>query len=140
MFLTLLAVTLAISFVVSFLIALLFRKPIAQILSHTFAHESSAAWARFVNFTVFVAGASGGAGIYRLERYINPGYEQSEPIELNTERWVFEAYQSMIGAVQAIVWILSTFFIITLIANVLVRVFESRRVSRQHVGDSPPST
>ena len=67
MFLTLLAVTLAISFVVSFLVALLFRKPITQILSHTVAHESSAAWARFVIFTVFVAGASGGAEAYRLE-------------------------------------------------------------------------
>lgn len=127
MFLTLLAVTLAISFVVSFLVALLFRNPIAQILAHIVAHESSEAWARFVIFTVFVAGASGGAEIYRLERYINPGSQRSEPIELNVDRWVFEAYQSMIGAVQSIVWILATFFIITLIAIVLVRIFESRR-------------
>ena len=80
MFLTLLAVTLVTSFVVSFFIASLFRKPIAQILAHTVAHESSTAWARFVLFTIFVVGASGGVEIYRLEQYINPRRQEMEPL------------------------------------------------------------
>ena len=130
MFLTLLAVTLVTSFVVSFFIASLFRKPIAQILAHTVAHESSTAWARFVLFTIFVVGASGGVEIYRLEQYINPRRQEMEPLVLNSERWIFEVYQTVIGAMESIAWMLSIFFIITLIGNVAVRVFEARRLDK----------
>jgi ABC-type arginine transport system permease subunit len=48
-------------------------------------------------------------------------------VELTTERWVVEVYRTIIGTLQGLAWVLLIFFAFTLLAFVIVRVFETRR-------------
>jgi uncharacterized membrane protein YedE/YeeE len=133
MFLSLLGVTLVTSLVVSFLVTLAFSRPVSRILDRVVADEISRAWSRYVMFAIFVVGVSGGVRIYSLEQYVTPQRQTDHPIELNTDRWILEVYRTVIGSLQAIAWMLLVFFVVALLAYVIVRVFESRRREPEHV-------
>jgi len=133
MFFTLLAVTLAVSLATSFVVVRLFRKPIGIILSRIVSEEMASAWQRYVEFAIYVVGVSGGVRIGRLEQYITPGYDRTDPIVLNAERWTLEVYRTLIGTLQGIAWMLLVVFVVALIAYVLLRGFEMRR--DKHQGD-----
>lgn len=135
MFFTLLAVTLAVSLATSFVVVRLFRKPIGIILSRIVSEEMASAWQRYVEFAIYVVGVSGGVRIGRLEQYITPGYDRTDPIVLNAERWTLEVYRTLIGTLQGIAWMLLVVFVVALIAYVLLRGFEMRR--DKHAGDQP---
>ena len=128
MFLTLLLVTFLISIVVSFIVVMLFRRPTDKILKRIIADDISDAWVRYITFGLYVVGISAGVRIYDLERYITKPYGPgSEIISLTMERWVLEVYRTIIGALQGLAGVLLLFFIVALIAFVIVRIFEMRK-------------
>jgi hypothetical protein len=130
MFLTLLLVTLGLAAATSYAIARAFDGPVRKILARLVSEELAPAWARYVRFAILVVGVSGGVRIYSLERYVTSRFPD-QPIEvLNADRWVLEVYGTLIGTLQGVAWMLLVFFLVALIAYVLVRGFELRRESR----------
>ena len=79
-------------------------------------------------FAIYVVGISAGVRITELERYVTaPAVPRGAVIvELTTERWVVETYRTIIGTLQGLAWVLLIFFAFTLLAFVIVRVFETR--------------
>ncbi|MCP4632108.1 MAG: hypothetical protein GY855_04215 [candidate division Zixibacteria bacterium] len=130
MFITLLVVTFIIALIVSFIISRLFRKPIEKILSRIISDDISAAWVKYLNFAIYVVGISAGVRIWKLEKYIMGTGGENEILELNMERWILELYGTVIGALQGIAWMLLVFFLFALIAYVIVRLFEAKKVSQ----------
>ena len=126
MFLAMLAATFVVALVVSFAVARVFDGSIRTILERITAPEIAVSWTSYLRFAIYVVGISGGVNVYRLEKYINPRGEE-QAIQLTAERWVLEIYRAVIGALQAIAWMLLVFFVVALLAYVIVRIFESRR-------------
>ncbi len=127
MFLTLLLVTFVIAIVVAAIVARMFNSPINRILQRIIPDEISVAWARYLMFAIYVVGISGGVRIWELERYITGQYQGVEILQLTTERWVLEVYRTIIGTLQSCAWLLLVFFVVALLAYVIVRVFELLR-------------
>ena len=132
MFITLLIVTFLIATAVALVVARWFAKPIQRILGQIVDEEISYAWSMYLRFAVLVVGISSGVRIFQLERYISPtfGPENTEILQLNRDRWVLEIYRTVIGTLQGIAWVLLIFFVVALLALVIVRLGESR--SRRH--------
>ncbi|MEK6788275.1 MAG: hypothetical protein AABY68_04915 [Pseudomonadota bacterium] len=131
MFLTLLFVTLVLSALVSLLAARAFAQPLQRILQRLIADDIYQAWQRYMQFAIFVVGISSGVRIYDLERYISPmvGDKDAMILTLTTERWVLELYRTVIETLQGIAWMLLVFFVVSLIAYVIVRLAELKRVA-----------
>jgi hypothetical protein len=138
-FLTLLLVTFAASIVSCSLIVRLFRGPITKILDRIVSDELSSAWRRYMAFAIYVVGVSGGVRIWELEKYITARTDEGVPLVLTGERWVLELYRAVIDTLQACAWLLLVFFVVTLIAYVVVRGFELRR-ERSGRGPEEPRT
>ena len=130
MFLTLLVVTFFTAFLVSFIVIVLFRKPLNRILQRIIDDEISLAWSKYLMFAIFVVGVSSGVRIHSLEKYITAPttVENAEIIVLTIDRWILELYRTVIGTLQGIAWMLLVFFIFSLIAYVIVRIFEARKI------------
>jgi len=136
MFFALLIVTLLVATLVSYLVARAFDKPILTILERIVGGEMAAAWARYMKFAIYVVGISGGVRIYELERYL-PQQQTKMPdgmvepvtqqLMLSPERWVLEVYRTIIETMQAVAWMLLVFFLIALVAYVIVRVWGGRK-------------
>lgn len=135
MFITLLAATLAIATLTSVIVARFFSKPIAAILSRIVAPELAGAWTQFLRFAIYVVGISGGVRIYELESYVRPAAEQFTPPVLTTNRWVLEVYRTIVGSLQSTAWMLLVFFVVALIAYVIVTALE-----RKHARPAAPTT
>lgn len=58
-------------------------------------------------------------------------FERAETIKLTNDRWVLEVYGTVIGSLQGIAWLLLVFFLVALIAFVIVRIFELKRANSQ---------
>jgi hypothetical protein len=128
MFLTLLLVTFLISALTSFLVVRLFTRPIEKILDKVIADEISSAWVRYIIFGLYVVGISSGVRITQLERYITrPPVENAEIVSLTLERGVLEVYGTVISALQGLAGALLVFFVVALIAFVIVRIVELPR-------------
>lgn len=137
MFLTLLFVTFAIAFAVSMLLARVFTDPLDRILKRIIADSISVAWLKYLKFATVVVGVSSGVRIHQLERYITPqpyGDKDFPVLTLSTERWVLEVYRTIIESLQGIAWMLLVFFVVALVAYVIVRRSEIRtpRANREH--------
>lgn len=150
MFLTLLLVTLALAALVSIIVTRVFDSSIRRILDRLVGDTLAPAWARYVRFAIIVVGVSGGVRVYELERYVLPREvvmapvasdtsrvvrEAVAPPALDANRWVLEVYRTLIGTLQSVAWVLLLFFLVALIAYVLVRGFERRDRKR----DEQPS-
>jgi hypothetical protein len=128
MFLTLLLVTFLISALVSLIVVVMFNKPITEILHRIIADTISAAWVKYLKFAIFVVGVSSGVRIWDLEKYITPPQiKDAQVISLTRDRWVLEVYRTIIESLQGIAWLLLMFFVIALLAYVIVRIFEMKR-------------
>lgn len=130
MFFLLLLVTFVIALCTSILVMRFFSTPMAAIIGRLVPETLGLAWLRYLQFAITVVGVAGGVRIWDLERYITP-----EPVphgngfrilELTPERWVLEVYRTLIGTLQSISTTLLFFFIFSLVAYVVVRIFESR--------------
>ena len=125
MFIALLAVTFLISLAVSAIVARLFAKPIDDILKRIINDAISSAWAQYLKFAIYVVGISSGVRVWSLENYVNP--QATVPALVLTEnRWVLEVYRTIIESLQGLAWVLLVFFVVALIAFVIVRAFELR--------------
>ncbi len=128
MFLTLLLVTFLISGAVSYLIVLLFTPPIARILCRIIVDDIATAWMTYIKFGLYVVGISSGVRVYELEQYITrPIGVDGAIVPLTPERWVLEVVRTVIGVLQGLAGVLLIFFIVALIAFVIIRGFELRK-------------
>jgi hypothetical protein len=128
MFITLLVVVFIVAVVVSTIVAAFFDKPIRQLLSRTVSDDVTSAWTRYLKLAIYVVGISGGVRVWALERYISKRAPTDEILQLTRDRWIVEIYQTIIGTLQSTVWLLLVFFVFALIAYVIVRGLELRRV------------
>jgi hypothetical protein len=60
-----------------------------------------------------------------IEKYVTPA---GNSLEITSNRWIIEVYKSVIGSLQSIAWMLLIFFLFALIAYVVVRGFEAKRL------------
>jgi len=131
MFVTLLIVTFIVALVVSGTVVLIFSKPVGRILQRIVGEDISSAWLTYMRFAMLVVGVSGGVRIFELERYITPQNlgcnNTNRVLELSTDRWILELYRTIIGSLESIAWLLLVFFVVALIAYVIVRFAELRR-------------
>ena len=134
MFLSLLLVTFIIAALVSVLVARVFKPALANILDRILSDPIHLAWVRYILFAIYVVGISSGVRVWDLEKYINPRISseiQQSPLVLNMDRWVLEVYRTVIGTLQGISGMLLVFFILSLIAFIVVRVGEMKYGSRK---------
>ena len=124
MFITLLAITFLIASIVTFIVARVFNRPISAILERIFGDKISTAWQRYVTFAIYVVGISGGVRIWDLEKYISPHGLNEPQLVLDRDRWVLEVYRTIIETLQSTAWLLLAFFVITLVAYMIVRIVE----------------
>ena len=129
MFLTLLIVTFALALFVAFIVVRVFTRSIDSILRRLIADDIHMAWLRYMKFAIYVVGVSSGVRIHELEKYITPNRWQKDAqvVALTTDRWILELYRTVIETLQGSAWLLLVFFVIALIAYVIVRVFELRK-------------
>lgn len=131
MFLTLLAVTLLLSACVSWLASRAFSHPIGAILERIIADNISGAWLKYMKFAILVVGVSSGVRIAELERYITEpqwiAADRARIIALTPERWLLEVYRTIIETLQGVAWLLLVFFVVALLAYVVVRLSELKR-------------
>jgi len=129
MFLTLLIVTFLTAFGVSLIIVILFKKSLGRILNRIINDDISVAWSKYMMFAIFVVGISSGVRIRALEKYITADQirENAEVVVLNMDRWILELYRTIIGTLQGVAWMLLVFFVFSLIAYVIVKIFEGRK-------------
>ncbi len=128
MFVTLLLITFIIAAATSTVIALLFSKPIKKILGRLVTEDLAPTWQRYLLFAIYVVGISGGVRVWDIEKYITPDKE-GKLLALNSDRWIIEIYKTVIGALQSVAWMLLVFFLFALLAYVVVRGLELRRMS-----------
>src|SRR5438552_14677333 len=124
MFITLLAITFLIALIVTFIVARVFQRPIGAILERIFGDKISSAWQRYVTFAIYVVGISGSVRIWDLEKYISPHAPGQPELLLTRDRWVLEVYRTVIVTLQSTAWLLLAFFLITLVAYMIIRIVE----------------
>lgn len=128
MFLTLLFCTFLVSAAISSIVALVFSGPADRILKRIIADEVSTVWRRYLMFAIYVVGISSGVNIGDLQKYITaPPVKDVPVVALTHERWVLEVYRTIIGSLQGLAWALLVFFIVALIAFVIVRLAEAAK-------------
>ena len=133
MFFSLLIATFVIALATSALIAKLFSKSIGNILNRILKDEIAGAWQRYILFAVLVVGVSSGVQLWKIEQYaegyqpqrIERGVEKDQdewkPPQLNSQTWTLEIYRCVIGSIQGIAWAMLVFFLVSLVAFVIVR-------------------
>jgi len=131
MFITLLAVTLGVSLLTSGVVVFFFKGSIRQILHRIIGEEVAAAWQRFLTFCLFVVGVSAGAQVWKLEQYLQPQINGPDGklrvLTLDGPAVALEIYRTIIQVLQGMAWALLVFFVVALIAFVLVKVGEGRK-------------
>ena len=132
MFMTLLLVAVLLSSAVSWGISRAFSQPMQSILARIIADPISEAWVRYLKFAILVVGISSGVRIGEIERYISPNNWQEKPeiLALTNERWVLEVYRTVIETLQGVAMMLLAFFVISLVAFVVLRISELRQAAR----------
>lgn len=125
-FLLLLIVTLLIAIIVSSLVVFFFRNPIDKIFGRIIGEDISVAWRKFLTFALFVVGVSSGVNIWRLEKFIQPDKEGIAPLALTSEYWGLEIYRTILSTLGGLAWALLIFFIVALIAFVIVKRGETK--------------
>lgn len=125
MFYYLMISTFALALGVSFLVMRVFSGSIQAILARIIHDPIHDAWAKYTKFSGMVVGTSSGIRIYDMEKYITPltyaGNDRKIVIELTPERWVLETYRTVIETLQGLAWMMLVFFMVALIAYVIVR-------------------
>lgn len=125
-FLFLLVVTLAIAVIVSGMVIFFFRKSINKIFMRLIGEDIAIAWQKFLTFALFVVGISSGVSIWKLERFIMPETQGMAKPELTAEFWGLEIYRTIIQTLGGMAWALLIFFLIALIAFVIIKKKEAK--------------
>ena len=130
MFYLLLLVTFLVALLVCFIVSRLFNDSIYKILNLIVPEAINEAWLKYIKFAIYVVGISGGVRVWDLEKYITSRYDNREIVQLTTERWTLEIYRTLIGSLQSIATVLLIFFVFTLIAYVVLRIFSSKNENK----------
>ncbi|NOY89527.1 MAG: hypothetical protein GXO93_09125 [FCB group bacterium] len=125
-FLLLLVIILVISIIVSGLVILFFQKPIAKMLTRIVGEEIAQAWQKFLTFALLVIGISSGVAIWRLERFVQPSDDGTAPLTLTNQVFGLEIYNTIISTLGGMAWALFIFFVVALIAFVIVKRKEAK--------------
>lgn len=120
-FLVLLFVTLFIAVTVSVIVLAFFRKPVDKIFHRIIGEEIAVAWRKFLTFALFVVGISSGVNIRKLERFVQPESPDAVLPVLTAEYWGLEIYRTIIHTLGGLAWALLLFFVVALIAFVVVK-------------------
>ena len=131
MIITLLLSTFVIAFAVASIVVFVFNKPIEAILRRVVPVDISYAWTRYLRFAIYVVGIGGGVRVWDFEKYLTLQEPYKEVIQLTSERWILEIYNTVIGTLQSVAMILLIFFVFALIAVVIVRMFEARTTKKE---------
>jgi hypothetical protein len=131
MIITLLLSTFVIAFAVASIVVFIFNKPIEAILRRVVPVDISYAWTRYLRFAIYVVGIGGGVRVWDFEKYLTLQDPYKEVIQLTSERWILEIYNTVIGTLQSVAMILLIFFVFALIAVVIVRMFEARTTKKE---------
>ncbi|PUU93088.1 MAG: hypothetical protein CI947_943 [Halanaerobium sp.] len=126
MFYLLLVVTFLVALLVCYIVSRLFNDSIYKILNLIVPEAINQAWLKYIKFAIYVVGISGGVRVWDLEKYITSRYDNREIVQLTAERWTLEIYRTLIGSLQSIATVLLIFFIFTLIAYVVLKIFSAR--------------
>jgi hypothetical protein len=126
MIITLLLSTFVIAFTVASIVVFVFNKPIEAILRRVVPVDISYAWTRYLRFAIYVVGIGGGVRVWDFEKYLTLQEPYKEVVQLTSERWILEIYNTVIGTLQSVAMVLLIFFVFALIAVVIVRMFEAR--------------
>lgn len=118
MFIAFLLTSFAVSFVVASIVVLAFNKPIRRILDQVVPGELGHAWVRYLQFAIYVVGLAGGVRVWEAQQYLET--------TLTRERWLLELYQTVFGTLQSAAMLLLVFFVFSLIAVVIVRIFGAK--------------
>ena len=134
MFYYLIISTFALALLVSFIVMRLFSSSINAILARIIHDPIHEAWVKYTKFAGMVVGTSSGIRIYDMEKYITPlTYAENDKrivIELTQERWVLEIYRTIIETLQGLAWMMLVFFMVALIAYVIVRWSEIKYAAK----------
>ena len=134
MFYYLIISTFALALLVSFIVMRVFSSSINAILARIIHDPIHEAWAKYTKFAGMVVGTSSGIRIYDMEKYITPlTYAENDKrivIELTQERWVLEIYRTIIETLQGLAWMMLVFFMVALIAYVIVRWSEIKYAAK----------
>ena len=121
MFLLLLLITFCVALVTSVVVIQFFRKPTLAIFSRIIGEDIAVAWHRFLLFALYVVGVSSGVRLWALEKYILPATAERPVPVLDSNRWWFEVFSTIISTLGGLAWALLVFFVVALIAFALVR-------------------
>lgn len=125
MFYYLIICTFLLALLLSFTVMKIFSGSIHQILARIIHDPIHEAWAKYTKFSGMVVGTSSGIRIYDMEKYITPltstENDKKIVIELTQQRWVLEIYRTIIETLQGLAWMMLVFFMVALIAYVIVR-------------------
>lgn len=128
MFYYLMFANFAIAAFVSLVVIGIFSSSITSIVGRIINDPISPSWAKYTKFAGMVVGISSGIRVYDMERYITPlNYNKdhgNQIIQLTSERWFLEIYRTLIETLQGLAWMLLVFFIVSLLAYVVVRFAE----------------
>lgn len=132
MFYALLLVTFAVAAGVSWLSVRIFSKPADVILKRIIQDDIYHSWLTYLKFALYVVGISAGVRIHELEQYISPQdwKREGQVLVLNAERWTLEVYRTIIETLQGVAWVLLVYFVVALIAFVVVRIVEVWRKAK----------
>jgi len=126
-FILLLTVSLLVAICVTTIIVLFFRKHVDKILGRIIQDEISSAWGKFITFALYVIGISSGVNVWRLEKIIAPEGEGIVKPILNAEYWGLTIYRTIIDTLGGMAWALFLFFVVALIAFVIVKKKETKQ-------------
>ncbi|RYL29301.1 hypothetical protein [Acinetobacter piscicola] len=125
MFYALIIITFCLALLVSFVVMRIFSGSINAILARIIHDPIHTAWAKYTKFAGMVVGTSSGIRIYDMEKYISPITYTNEKtpiiLKLTQERWFLEVYRTIIETLQGLAWMMLVFFMVALIAYVIVR-------------------
>lgn len=130
MFYLLLLVTFLVALLVCYIVSRLFNDSIYKILNLIVPEAINEAWLKYIKFAIYVVGISGGVRVWDLEKYITSRYDNREIVQLTAERWTLEIYRTLIGSLQSIAIVLLIFFVFTLIAYIVLKIFSSKSESK----------
>ena len=123
MFYLLLLVTFLVALLSCYFVIMIFSDSIKKILEAIVPKELNEAWLKYVKFGIYVVGISGGVRVWEIEKYITSNLRNKEILVLTTERWTLEIYRTLIGSLKSIATVLLIFFIFTLIAYIILKIF-----------------
>ncbi len=129
MFFYLIIVNFLVAASVSLVVISFFSKSINNILQRIINDPINTSWAKYTKFAGMVVGISSGIRVYDVEKYITPvtySKDGSKIIELTSERWFLEVYRTVIETLQGLAWMMLLFFVISLLAYVIVRWAEMK--------------